>query len=39
MILDDPPPYLSDRLIVGVVRDPETEVEMVLVFGLAGPGG
>jgi hypothetical protein len=38
-VLTDPPPFLSDRLIVGVVRDPVTEVESVLVFVLEDHGG
>jgi hypothetical protein len=31
-ILEEPPPYLSDDIVVGVVRDPVTEVQFVLVF-------
>lgn len=31
-LLTEPPPYLSDRLIVGVVEDPATDVQSVLVF-------
>jgi hypothetical protein len=32
----DPPPYVSQEFVVGVVRDPATELERVAVFGL-GP--
>lgn len=31
-LLMDPPPFVSARYIVGVVRDPVTEVERVVVF-------
>ena len=31
-LLDDPPPYVSHGLVVGVVVDPATEVQSVLVF-------
>lgn len=31
-LLTEPPPYLSDSLIVGVVEDPVTDVQSVLVF-------
>jgi hypothetical protein len=32
LILQDPPPFVSAEFVVGVVRDPETEVERVTVF-------
>lgn len=35
-LLNDPPPHLSDDLIVGVVQDPATDVESVLVFNATG---
>jgi hypothetical protein len=31
-LLKDPPPFVSDARIVGVVVDPETDVEFVVVF-------
>ena len=31
-LLIEPPPFVSSRLIVGVVRDPVTEVQRVVVF-------
>lgn len=31
-LLTEPPPHLSDGLIVGVVEDPATDVQSVLVF-------
>ena len=36
-LLLDPPPYVSNDFVVGVVQDPLTEVERVAVFGLEGP--
>lgn len=35
VLLTATPPYLSDRLIVGVVQDPVTEIERVAVFSIS----
>jgi hypothetical protein len=35
LILQDPPPFVSAEFVVGVVRDPETEVDRVAVFRVA----
>ena len=35
-LLPDPPPFVSREYVVGVVRDRDTGVERVAVFGLAG---
>lgn len=36
-VLSDPPPFVSDELIVGVLRDPATDVERVALFRLRAP--
>ncbi|HEX7050412.1 MAG TPA: 6-bladed beta-propeller [Longimicrobiales bacterium] len=36
-VLADPPPFVSNELVVGVLRDPETDVERVALFRLPPP--
>ena len=36
-VLSDPPPFVSSELIVGVLRDPATDVERVALFRLPLP--
>lgn len=35
----DPPPFFGARSVVGVIRDPGTAVERVVVFSISGRQG
>ena len=37
-LMSDPPPFFGEEIIVGVVRDPVTDVQSVVVFGFRVPG-
>ena len=37
-LMSNPPPFFGEEIIVGVVRDPVTDVQSVVVFGFRVPG-
>ena len=37
-LMSDPPPFFGDEIIVGVVKDPVTDVQSVVVFRFRVPG-